>query len=631
VEQGAFSFTRNQRLAVAATAVLIALTRFMSLSLAPWDWDEVLFCLALGDYNVAAHYPHPPGFPLYVFLGRIARLFADTDFHALQTVNVLAGMAAFPVVFWLARSFRMDFHGAYASGVLFAFLPNVWFYGGTGFSDLPAAVFYLAAIAAYMSAMGVPRSSSGSSSSSEGGPRNPRNSEEPRGTRQYLLASVLFAAGILIRPQNAPVTVFPWTITTVKLLRAKQWRAVIAGSIVLVLLVALGYGISMVATGVDQYIIALTNHSTYVKHADSVKSVARAPLWEVALIQLDPYEAGKAALLMNALALVAIIGGRRRMVVEILLTWAPFFIFAMLVVNPLGASRFALNYMAGLVLLSVEGAAVLGRLAARFHPRAGFVLRAAAIAAVVVRLATWTPEAFEVPRTTIPPPTAAAMWIDRNVPRDKTVFVDGNIWPWVHYFAPDHKRIRPRDEEEIILSSEAEGGWYISNAPTSATTAVTFLRPRTRTWNIVTKRAFESYVLPTAHVVKFGRGWYGQEGLGRDSWRWAAQRSFMLLGPIEGNAELRLRFAVPLEMIDQPASVTFTLNGTHRAVYPLTKNENEVRYIVPARGNAPNFLRIEVSDSFVPADHGEPDQRELAFMLRSWRWQPERASARARP
>jgi hypothetical protein len=98
----------------------------------------------------------------------------------------------------------------------------------------------------------------------------------------------------------------------------------------------------------------------------------------------------------------------------------------------------------------------------------------------------------------------------------------------------------------------------------------------------------------------------------------------MLLGPIEGKAELRLRFAVPLDAIETPASVTFTLNGTHRAVFPLKQNENEVRYVVPARGNAPNFLRIEVSDSFVPAERGEPDERELAFMLRTWSWQPAR-------
>lgn len=617
MQPGAFSVSRNQRLVLAATAVAIALTRFMSLSLAPWDWDEVLFCLAVGDYNVAAHYPHPPGFPLYVLLARIARLFADTDFHALQTVNAIAGMCAFPVVFWLARSFRMDFHGAYASGVLFAFLPNVWFYGGTAFSDLPAAVFYLAAIAAYMSVEDRQSRLSGEA----GLPVHHR--------RNYLLASVLFAAGILIRPQNAPVTVFPWTIATVRLARAKRWRTVVAGSIVLVLLVGIGYAGSMIATGVESYIIALTHHGNYVKHADSVASVARAPLWEVALIQLDPYEAGKAALLMNVLALIAVIGGRRRVVVEILLTWAPFFVFAMLVVNPLGASRFALNYMAGLVLLSVEGAAVLGRLAGRFHPRAGFALRAAAIAAVVVRLATWTPEAFEVPRTTIPPPTAAAMWIDKHVPRDKTIFVDGNIWPWVHYFAPHHKRERPRDMQDIVLHSDAADGWYISNAPTSAATAITFIRPRTRTWNIVTRRAFESYVLPSAHVVQFGRGWYGQEGLGHDSWRWAAKSSFMLLGPIEGEAELQLRFAVPLEVIDKPASVTFTLNGTHRAVFPLKQNENEVSYVVPARGNAPNFLRIEVSDSFVPAELGEHDERELAFMLRSWSWRPARPAGRA--
>jgi hypothetical protein len=53
---------------------------------------------------------------------------------------------------------------------------------------------------------------------------------------------------------------------------------------------------------------------------------------------------------------------------------------------------------------------------------------------------------------------------------------------------------------------------------------------------------------------------------------------------------------------------------------PVTKFDNEVRYVVTGRANMPNMLNIEVSEAFVPAQRGEVDKRELAFMLRDVAW-----------
>ncbi len=588
------SIARKQRYIVGITAAIIALTRFVSLSKTPWDWDEVLFCLAVNDYNVAWHQPHPPGFPLYIALGKLVRIFADSDFHALQTVNVIAAMCAFPVMFWTARAFQMSFHGAMAAGILFAFLPNVWFYGGTAFSDLPAALLFLAAIGAYV----------GSGTNA----------------RRYLLGSVLLAAGVLFRPQNAVVAVFPWTIATIRLLRAKQWRALIAGTLATVIVVAVGFGAAMWVTGAEAYVGSLRAHSAYVKMADSVGSPSRPPLGEVLLTQLDPFEGGKASLVMALLALVAIVGGRRRTVAEVLLTFVPFFIFALFTVNPLGASRFSLNYIAGIVLLAVEGAAVLGRVAGRMHPRADLALRTAVIAAVAIRFATWTLPAFEVPRSTVSPPVAAAMWLRNNVPLSRTVFVDESIWPWARYYAPDHKQVRPRMPFNVIMNPESAQGWYIGNGVTDSDGAIRFIRPRTRIWNLVTKRSFESYVQPSSNVVMFGRGWYGPEGDMTDAWRWSSDRSLLLLGLAPGKGELRLKFSLPLDSLQKPVTVTLRYNGDVLDTIVAEEGEHDVRYVVPSRTTTPNMLNIEVSDSFVPAEHGSHDKRRLALMLRKVSW-----------
>ena len=72
--------TRAHRTTLAAAAAVVAVTRLFALSRSLWDWDEVLFSLALRDFNVAAHHPHPPGFPGYVALAKVMRLFVDSDF-----------------------------------------------------------------------------------------------------------------------------------------------------------------------------------------------------------------------------------------------------------------------------------------------------------------------------------------------------------------------------------------------------------------------------------------------------------------------------------------------------------------------------------------------------------------------
>src|SRR5215212_5060350 len=102
--------TRRQRLVVAVTAAGVAATRLYAMSKSLWDWDEALFCSALGEFDVTRHgtvivyHPHPPGFPLFIALAHVTRLFASTDFGALRAVSTISAMALFPLAFALARA-----------------------------------------------------------------------------------------------------------------------------------------------------------------------------------------------------------------------------------------------------------------------------------------------------------------------------------------------------------------------------------------------------------------------------------------------------------------------------------------------------------------------------------------------
>jgi hypothetical protein len=588
----------NERKVFLTSAFLTALTRLIPLSRAPWDWDEVLFCLSIGNFNVALHQPHPAGFPLYVFLGKLARFFVDSDFHALQVVNVLAAMFVFPAVFAVARGFRLDFLSSLGAGLLFAFLPNVWFYGGTAFSDVPGMVVFLAAIAAYLT--------SGSS------------------TRRYVIASIWMAAGILVRPQNAVVAVFPWTIATFKLARERRFRAIVAGSLVLVVLAGIGYGLAAYATGVRDYIGALRGHSDYVKRADTIANSDRPSFGEVLLMQLDPFDSGKTAIVLNAIALIGLVAGRRRVAVEVLLTFGPFFLFSALATNPLGTSRFSLNYMAGVVILAVEGIDVLARLAMRVRAATStrIAVHAVILAILLGRHITWALPAFTEPRTTLAPPTAAALWLHEHSRASQTIFVDGTMWPWVKYYVPGHKQVGAGTAADILSHPDALNGWYVAMAPPPPQGAIGFYRPRNRTWNIVTKRGFEAFVQPTREVIGFGKGWHNLEQDGSTMWRWSMRRAVMRFGPDTTPREVRLQFHVPIEVYPHPVHVTFTFNGQPLGTI-VAKSDNDVRYVVHGRGDRANELVIEISDTFVPAQKGgSGDHRQLGLMLLSWKWSP---------
>jgi len=594
------SLTRAQRIAVAIAAVIVALTRLVCLAKGPWDWDEILFCMAVDHYDVVSHQPHPPGFPFYIFLAKIVRFVADSDFHALQTVNVIAAMLVFPVMFALARAFRLRFHTSFVAALLFAFLPNVWFYGGTAFSDVPAMVLFLAAIAAYLFAA---RSAN---------------------ARTYAFASLLLACGVMIRPQNAIVAMFPWAIATYTFARAKRWRVLIVGTTLLVGASALGYGLAASITGVPEYFDALYRHSQYVKAADSVTAAIRPKLYIVVRMMLDPYQAGKASLAINILALIGIAYSLarepRRPLREVFLTFAPFFAFAMFAVNPLGASRFSLNWMAGVVLLCAMGIEVIARFARRANPIVAYAM----LAILLARLIPWTLPAFDEPRKHDAPPVAAAKWVAANVPRTSTVFVDESIWPWAKYYIPNHETERPHDPVNVVKDPRAAEGVYLSMFPAQVRNEMSFVRPKNRTWNLVTQRSFEAHVIPTTSLVSFDNGWYMQEGEWPDIWRWSGRRASIRFAPMHGAGELHLKFEVPVDVIKHPVHVRFTLNGQLIGTHTATQIPNEVRYVVTPQSDRVNVLRIEVSDTIIPArlQPGNGDWRQLGIMLQSWEWTP---------
>jgi transmembrane protein TMEM260 (protein O-mannosyltransferase) len=96
-----------------------------------YNWDAVQFALALREFDIAKHQPHPPGYVLYVGLGRLVNATLGDPTQAYVTLAMVFSAATTFTVYWLARALY-DRVTAAAAAALLAVSPLFWFYGSVG-------------------------------------------------------------------------------------------------------------------------------------------------------------------------------------------------------------------------------------------------------------------------------------------------------------------------------------------------------------------------------------------------------------------------------------------------------------------------------------------------------------------
>src|SRR5688572_30082140 len=131
-----------------ALSVLTVLSRLPYRARMLYNWDAVQFALALKEYDIAKHQPHPPGYILYVGLGRMVNWMLDDPTASYVLLAVLLSGATTFVVYFLAHAVygRLT---ALAAATLMAVSPLFWFYGSVGLTY--AAEALLASTVAFFS------------------------------------------------------------------------------------------------------------------------------------------------------------------------------------------------------------------------------------------------------------------------------------------------------------------------------------------------------------------------------------------------------------------------------------------------------------------------------------------------
>src|SRR5580765_2242789 len=112
-------------------AVITLLSRWPYRARMLYNWDAVQFALALREFDVAKHQPHPPGYLLYVALGRLLNIPLGDPNLAYVALAMVFSAATTVAVYWLARALY-DRVTAAAAATLLAVSPLFWFYGSVG-------------------------------------------------------------------------------------------------------------------------------------------------------------------------------------------------------------------------------------------------------------------------------------------------------------------------------------------------------------------------------------------------------------------------------------------------------------------------------------------------------------------
>ncbi len=591
--------TSRQRTCVIALGLFVALTRLYAISHSLWDWDEALFASALHHYDVSQHHPHPPGFPLFFALARFARIFIDDDFHALRAISVASSLLLFPAIFALARSLRFRFRTCITAATLFCFLPNVWYWGGTGFTDELALVTSLAGAAFLL--------------------------RDDRKRSTYILGCIFFAATMLVRAQNV-LLAWPWMVASWRRWKTGDRRDVFAGTALIIVLVLTGYGIAAELTGVDDFIAATKEHQYYVATVDGALNPVRKPM-QLLLhdFLFDPFESRSASTAMFVFALLAFCRPRRAQL-DIVLTFEPNFLLAWFFLNATGISRLSLGYIAANALLAADGMDVAAtfitsRLQAVPRERLAIALQTVFAAIIVGRYVFWVRPALREVRHTDSPPVQAMRWIREHVPPGGSIYAAQGLEPFGAYFLPDYKVIDvPGNFDPSTVHAE-KNAVYVADRPSFEAQAVNFRRSHTRLWALFNRRYFEASVLPMAGWIKFGAGWYGQEeGDEGKEWRWMGAESHTLLGPLAHRARLEFGATFPLQA-EPPPTVTVTLDG--RVIDRFVPKQADVQrlYVVDSRSGAPDELVFSVDHVMNPSrSHTGNDPRDLGMQLHRILW-----------
>jgi len=299
--------------------------------LTPFEWDEVLFLRSMHLYDPAAHFPHPPGYPVFVAAGRALCLLLSDPLAALHLVTVLAVGVALASLWRLARSLGAERLPATAAAALLAAVPAFAFLSNVGMSDVAGAAAAIVAVLALVPAL-----------------------DEPR--RLPLAAAVVALAGG-VRPQLVAVLLPVAVVALARTVRGRHWKALALAAAAWSVVTLACWLPPILISGRAEYVAEFVAQSRYVATVEAGYRLPAARILSVLRSWLvDPLGEAPGAVLFWALVVTGTVRwwrrGARRLVFVAGATALSWLLVAMWTHNMTVAVRYVLPALPFLCLLA---------------------------------------------------------------------------------------------------------------------------------------------------------------------------------------------------------------------------------------------------------------------------------------
>jgi hypothetical protein len=611
------ALTRQDLLIALALTVVCAVTRLMARPASLWEWDDILFAFSLHEYDLAAHHPHPPGFPVFVMLARAAFAVTGSEHAALSAVSLLFASLLAAALYFVYRQIFDDRAAGVAGALVGSFLPSVWVHSGAGRSDEPGLAIGLIGLALALHGL--------------------------RSRGSLLVACAVLGLGPGVRVTVLVALGPAVAVALASWLWRRQWRLV-AGGVLLGIACGLAWYIPLlVHTTPEVYREVTGAHAEFAWKTDSIVAetenavlsyrVSRffGDVWGTPWIMGTIYG-------LSALGLVALAWERRwRALAWLAIAFLPYMAFAFVLNTPLSAPLYAFPYLplfAGLAswaLVWLPRRAFAARVPALAH--AGVPLAAA----LALGMAAWSFPVVQALRTEKSPPVRAIEYLRGEIAPERDVLLyDGLFTPHVRFFLP-HAWVDRREDDLVVAPNLIDApdpnrrAFALTLMPVLAPGAQAFgwgsARAAERLRVVSLGRYIESYVTEVngADTVQFLDGWYPQEWDDRGTWRWMRARGRLAVLNVAEAMTLELRAAtLEIPNLELQPTIVVRLDGVEvdRFVPQAERFERLVR-VEPDVGRLWSMVTIETDRPVTPRKAGFGyDTRELGLQLHQVRWYP---------
>ncbi len=373
---------------LAALALIFALAHVPFLATSLEDIDSVNFALGVRDFDVATHRPHPPGYPVYIALGKIATAIAGfgvdapasrLEAKALAVLSLLAALAAIPLLYriFAALDASPGFDSqAIAAVAVTVCCPLLWYLAVRPMSDLPGLAFALASQACLMLAWSRQRPA-------DDGDRR-LSADAMRASGRMIVAGALLAGlAIGVRSQTVWLTL-PLLVVILFDRIGRGVAGAMIGSATMFVVGGLAWGIPLLVAsgGWNAYLAALGTQAGEDFTAGEMlytNPSPRAAAFALIRTFVHPWDATALAIVVLVLAgagVVQLLWRDRRSLAPVIALSVPYLIFHLLFQDT-SFVRYALPLVPAVAFLAVRGIALVSAAAV---PVAAAALSIAAVA-----------------------------------------------------------------------------------------------------------------------------------------------------------------------------------------------------------------------------------------------------------